>query len=260
MAKDKEVPAPVEENLPMAASFEEDADKGFENTDPDSYAIPFLRILQALSPQVDSDSDAYINGASQGDFFETVSSDVFNGKAGIKVIPCYYKRAYIEWSPRDADGGFVAEHTVAEARTMATTKDEKNKDVLENGNHLVDTRMHYCLFMHPLTGRPVPVILSLSSTQIKKSKQWMTIMSNIKLEGRNGLFTPPSYSHVYTLSTVSEENNKGKWKGLKVELADPIDNADLYAAAKSFHEQVKVGLAEPAYDTANVGSDEEAPF
>ena len=40
------------ENLPMASMFETDAHKGMEQMGADDLALPFIRILGDLSPQV----------------------------------------------------------------------------------------------------------------------------------------------------------------------------------------------------------------
>ena len=41
-------------------------------------------------------------------------------------------------------------------------------------------------------------------------------MMGIKMQGKNGLFTPPTYSHIYKLSTVQMSNDKGTWFGWDV--------------------------------------------
>ncbi len=57
----------------------------------------------------------------------------------------------------------------------------------------------------------------MKATQLKISRKWNSIMMGIKLQGKNGLFTPPTYSHIYNLSTVQMSNDKGTWFGWEVE-------------------------------------------
>ena len=71
---------------------------GFEESDSDSYAIPRLKLLQKLSPEVDEDNGEYIEGAKHGQFFNTATGELFPD--GVKVIPCHYRRSFIEWVPR----------------------------------------------------------------------------------------------------------------------------------------------------------------
>ena len=48
------------------------------------------------------------------------------------------------------------------------------------------------------------------------------------MQGKNGLFTPPTYSHIYKLSTVQMSNDKGTWFGWDVSKVGPVsDKGDL---------------------------------
>ena len=49
-------------------------------------------------------------------------------------------------------------------------------------------------------------------------------MLGLKLKGANGLFTPPSYSHVYTLKTIAESNNLGEWFGWDITRVGPVED------------------------------------
>ena len=69
-------------------------------------------------------------------------------------------------------------------------------------------------------------------------------MMGIKLQGKNGLFTPPTYSHIYNLSTVQMSNDKGTWFGWEVEKMGPIEDAGVYEMAKSFAMSVGKGEVE----------------
>ena len=92
------------------ALFGDDA-KGFDNMTQDDLALPFVRILGQLSPQVTMGDAKYIESAKPGMIYNTVTSELYDGKKGIKVIPCYYKKDYPEWSDRgDGPGAPVAVH------------------------------------------------------------------------------------------------------------------------------------------------------
>ena len=39
------------------------------------------------------------------------------------------------------------------------------------------------------------------------------MMMGMKMQGKNGLFTPPTYSHIYRLKPVHMSNDKGSWFG-----------------------------------------------
>ena len=74
----------------------------------------------------------------------------------------------------------------------------------------------------------------MKATQLKKSRKWNSMMLNLKLNGKNGLFTPPSYSHYYRLKTVKEGNDKGSRYGWEVSRESQIGEANLYEIIVSF--------------------------
>jgi hypothetical protein len=57
--------------------LEEDSGAGLENFTTEDMQIPFIRILQALSPQLNKQDPLYIKGAEQGDIFNTVSGEIY---------------------------------------------------------------------------------------------------------------------------------------------------------------------------------------
>ena len=77
--------------------FGDDA-KGFDNMTQEDLALPNVRILGQLSPQVTQGDAKYIEDAKPGMIYNTVTNELYDGKVGIKVIPCYYKKDYPEWS------------------------------------------------------------------------------------------------------------------------------------------------------------------
>ena len=82
----------------------------------------------------------------------------------------------------------------------------------------------------------------MKSTQLKVSRKWNSMMMGIKMQGKNGVFTPPTYSHIYKLSTVQMSNDKGTWFGWDVSKAGPVEDKTIYDMAKSF--AVSVGKGE----------------
>ena len=54
--------------------------------DTNELQIPFIRAIQALSPQIKKNDPQFIEGASQGDLFNTVTGEFWDGEKGILVI------------------------------------------------------------------------------------------------------------------------------------------------------------------------------
>lgn len=62
--------------------------------------------------------------------------------------------------------------------------------------------------------------------------------------GKNGPFTPPRFSHVYLLKTISEENSKGSWHGWEISLDGVVEDMAVYRQAKQFAESITRGEVE----------------
>ena len=238
------VKAESKSNLPAVQNFERDSGAGFENADRDSYALPFLVILQKMSPQCDEDSDGYVDGAKPGMFFNTATGELFDGKEGVLLVPFEFQRKFNEWVPREQGGGFRGSYPADKVNVSSFSRDESGRFINEAGNHIIDTRYHFCLLL--TEEGPQPVVFSLTSTQIKKSRNWMTQMQSIKLVGKSGKkFTPPTFSHVYKATTIGESNEKGDWKGVKIEIDHLLGDGEehIYDAAKEARSQVSSGKA-----------------
>jgi hypothetical protein len=171
----------------------------------------------------------------------------------IDVIPCHYKRQYVEWQDRGTSTGApVAIHDADSDIVSQTTRDKTYKDRLPNGNYLENTANHFVL----LCGKnPGTALISMKSTQLKVSRKWNSMMMGIKMQGKNGLFTPPTYSHIYNLKTVQMSNDKGTWFGWDVSKKGPVTQKDLYDMAKNFAISVGKGEVETKVETKETKSE-----
>ena len=226
--------APLPSNL-----FEEDAAKGLGKIGQEDLALPFLKILGQLSPEVNKRDGKYVEGAEPGMIFNSVSGDLYDGVKGIDVIPCFYKLEYIEWKDRgEGPGAPVAIYDSSSDIMSKTKADASYKDRLPNGNYIEKTASHFVI----VTGdSPSTALISMKSTQLKISRKWNSMMSGIKLKGKNGLYTPASFSHIYKLKTTQMSNDKGTWFGWEVSKVGPITDASIYQQAKSFSESISKG-------------------
>ena len=219
--------------------FEEDAAKGLGKIGQEDLALPFLKILGQLSPEVNKRDGKYVEGAEPGMIFNSVSGDLYDGVKGIDVIPCFYKLEYIEWKDRgEGPGAPVAIYDSSSDIMSKTKADASYKDRLPNGNYIEKTASHFVI----ITGdSPSTALISMKSTQLKISRKWNSMMSGIKLKGKNGLYTPASFSHIYKLKTTQMSNDKGTWFGWEVSKVGPITDASIYQQAKSFSESISKG-------------------
>ena len=242
--------------LAIMSDLEQDAGQGFENMNQDDYALPFLRLLTATSPEVGE-----VDGAMPGMILNSVTGELFDGKKGIRVVPCAYVRQYIEWAPRGQGSGAPVHIYPATSDILSQTHREPgdNKAYLDNGNYIENTANHYVMLIDE-NGVPSPALITMKSTQLKKSRKWNSMMQSVKLQGKNGLFTPPMYSQMYRLTTQPESNDKGKWYGWEVERIGTIEDQSVYAAAKAFAQSVSSGTVRGKVEAEGESAAAAAPF
>ena len=126
-----------EEGALAVNMFEADADKGSQNMTQDDLALPFLKVLGQLSPEVNKRDGKYVEGAEPGMILNSVTNEVFDGTKGVQVLPVFYERKYVEWADRgDSKGAPVAIHNAESDIVSTTTRDKSFKDRLPNGNYL----------------------------------------------------------------------------------------------------------------------------
>ena len=216
--------------------MEADAQQGAQNISQEDLALPFLKILGQLSPEVNKRDGKYVEGAEPGKIINTVTNELFDS---VQVIPCHYKRQYIEWQDRGTSTGApVAIHEADSDIVIQANRGKDYKDRLPHANYLDNTASHFVL----VTGKnPQTALISMKSTQLKVSRKWNSMMMGLKMQGKNGLFTPPTYSHIYKLSTVQMSNDKGTWFGWDVSKVGPVQDKNIYDMAKNFATSVGKG-------------------
>tara|TARA_R100000781_G_scaffold70206_1_gene44103 strand:- start:3137 stop:3928 length:792 start_codon:yes stop_codon:yes gene_type:complete len=223
-------------------NIEQFADAGFENVDSKSLALPFLKVLGQLSPQVTQGDSQFIPEARAGMIYNTVTDELYDGAKGITVVPCYYKLEYIEW--KDREKGAVAPVNVysSDSDIMSkTTRGDDGKDRLENGNYIEETASHYVLIVEP--DKSSTALLTMKSTQRKKSKKWNSMMMSLRQKRKSGagFFKPAPFTQRYSLKTVLEKNNLGSWFGWEIEHLGGVDSEEIMKAAFDFYESCKKG-------------------
>jgi len=241
--------ATKKEGALSANLFEADANKGSQNISQEDLALPFLKVLGQLSPEVNKRDGKYVEGAEPGKIINTVTNELFDE---IQIVPCHYKRQYIEWQDRGTSTGApVAMHDADSDIISQTTRGKDYKDRLPNGNYLDNTASHFVLV---LGKNPSTALISMKSTQLKVSRKWNSMMMGIKMQGKNGLFTPPTYSHIYNLSTVQMSNDKGTWFGWDVAKVGPVTDKSIYDIAKNFAERVGKGEVQAKHGSEETSS------
>lgn len=219
----------------VATMFEADSFAGLQNVKSESVALPILKLLQNGSGEAQKRNQNYVEGAEPGMFLNTVTKKLYDGDKGIMVIPCHYKLEYQEWADYGTGSGRPENIFDDESDILTKTeKDSMGKDRLPNGNYILTVGQHYVLVLSE-NGAAETALISLSSSQGKISRKWNSMMMGITLEGKDGLYTPASFSHIYKLNSVLNSGKGNQWYGYNVSLVGPVEDGSLYERAKKFY-------------------------
>ena len=225
-------------SLPSSILFEDDAGAGLQNVKSGSVALPILKLLQNGSGEAKKLNPNYVAGAEPGMFFNTVTKKLYSGEQGVIVIPCHYKLEYQEWS--DFGTGQGRQENIYSDNSdilTKTTKDQMGKDRLPNGNYILTVGQHFVLVVDGSSTESA--LISMSASQGKVSRKWNSMMLSITFDGKNGPYTPASYSHMYKLTSILNSGKGNQWYGFSVTKMGQVEDAALYERAKQFHNSLQ---------------------
>ena len=200
----------------------ENAGQGMESIGVEDMQIPFLRLLQPLSPQLLKTDSKFIKGASAGDLFNTVTGQFWEADEGLTVLVCAYTTKFLEFQLREAGGNFMGEFLPSHPDIRNTERVGAN-EMLPSGNELVRAAQFLVLGVGK-DGVTTQMICDMKKTQMKVAKQWNTKIAGLKImHPEKGLFNPPMWAMPWRITTVQETNDKGSWFNFavnKMELGD----------------------------------------
>jgi hypothetical protein len=238
--------------------LEEESGAGLENISTEDMQIPFIRILQALSPQLNKQDSLYIKGAEQGDIFNTVSNELFKADEGVVIVPCYFEKKFLEFALRSTGGGFIRELSATDQDINLAVR-EGTVEMLPSGNELVRTHQHL-IMAKGLSGDYAPAVLDMKKTQLKVSRRWNTLKNGIRLPSGKPM---PIYGTAWKLTTVSESNDQGTWYNYKLDRMDSITQEiqEMMLEARTMYQSVRKGEVKMAAGSADeMAEKEDVPF
>lgn len=233
------------------------------STDPNEVGIPFLYILQDLSPQVKKRDEAYIEGAEVGDIYNNVTKEVIPSSVGFDWIEVGFEAAQVEWKPNR--GGFAGKHpgdTPLRSEVKMTQVDDKMVPLLPNGNVLTETKYHYGLYRRSATesapaGPWEAAVIGMASTMIACSRELEGMKKRLKLP--NGAIAP-AFALVYTFSTRLVKKNNNEWFVWDIKQGRWV-STDEYQVARELATQVAAGTVKTAQpdggDAASAAPEDE---
>jgi len=175
--------------------------KGFEDINSETIAIPFLKLAQSLSPELNSRKPEFIQGLQPGDFFNSVTHEVYGDDIVLNII--HFEHLYTEWKP--SRGGFVDRWTPEEAferavdRTFGAWKTKEGNDLQENYAYFI------VIVGHENDGI---LIQTLASSGIKEARKLnKKLISQMFSDG--GKMAP--HHQIYKMTNQFMSNEQGDW-------------------------------------------------
>jgi hypothetical protein len=234
----------------------------------DESIIPFTRIMQPLSPQVNS-----VPGAVPGSLLNIASGNVTDGKIGMNIIPITHQWNYTEWVTREEGGGFVADWGDDESGWQSKCDNAQKfayKPITNDGHAIVKAR-HFFVFNLLEDGTVEPSLLPFTGTALKIARQWSSMMQNApKLSTSKGMMTPAYFYYVYNLTAEEVKNNNYRWfeprikpvikDGKYVSIMDYPNGKEIWQQAISFRDNLKAGTIKAARQDDEVGGETEDRF
>ena len=261
--------------LPAAVlDYGDDAGAGYEGQTAKDLSLPWINVLQDLSPQVKDKNSHYKTGM----LFNTVTNEGIDGEKGLVIIPAHKRRVFVEWVPRDNGGGFVAVHepesdVVAKALSASTAFGKYSY----KGNDLVETfELYFLILDEEDLESEVPIgfgVMAISSKKIKPFKDWTTSLALVNYRKWGIAKQPPIFANRVKLSTFTDKHKNYLFENVKFQPLVPDTeevpgilssligkDTPLYVEAKNLREMVKSGIAKVDYtqQTQETNTEEEA--
>lgn len=211
-----------------AQAFGEGMDKG-------ALALPFLAILQGLSPQVARGTPQYVQGSAPGMIYNSVTKALADTVAAIVLRRTH---TYCFWTPRDSGGGFKGEVPSTEEHDamfqqlfeQGRKRDPKKPIALTSDGLEMTEHRNFFLLQIPenADARPFPVVISMTKSQLTEARNWNYNITKESVQGN-------LQSEIWDLGTTMRKKGENQWYVWSVRHRARVDAGTLgfYTEAKA---------------------------
>jgi hypothetical protein len=200
-----------------------DSDRGNENVGINDIVLPRIDVLQALSPQLKKSDPNFIEGAEQGEIFNTVSGYIYGTQ--IVIVPIVFRREFINWRDRKSGGGFCGAFAT-EGEAEQDRRMQENCETIET----IETHVHFVYIVHP-NGRLEEAVLSMARSKRKISRKLNSLVQMVPGD---------RYARAYRLTAVEASGPKGDYWNFEVSPVGYVPK-DVYDRAQSVYDSVQRG-------------------
>ena len=233
----KQVQKKESNNAVAIMSQFEGVDTGFEEMSADDLQLPRLKLLQAMSPELEDD-----DALRAGHVLNSDTGDWWPSDHGVKVIPCAYHKTYVEWAPVGSGAkGPVAVHQSKEVMNDTIRGDDNKFYKNDNSGNYIEETANYFVLIVGGKGETSQAVISMKSSQLTPSRNWNSKMKNLKIQNSKGTyFTPPMWSHSYLLKSEMAKNGDKTWYKWKIELDSMLTDEAHVSEASAFSKDMGV--------------------
>ena len=233
--------------------FAEYAGAGAENVTIDAMAVPYLSLMQAKTPLVETDPENY----KAGMLYHSITGKAYDirekGGKPLEFLLCHFQKQIVEWGDKDAGNGGLKGRHVCDAPSLAALeklpRNEKNKILAPNGtgNTLEETAYQFMLLM---PGEDVldAGVLPLKSTGLTPSKKLMRQLDSRPMKSRpeGKPFKLPLFATVCTIESFLDQQKSGArnyFQNVRFALKGELTDEMALFAAMAFYKSIQGGAA-----------------
>lgn len=218
--------------LALAEEFFSD-DDSLDDFQQGDFLVPYLRILQQLSKELQKGHQKYIKGSEAGQIINSATKQLWDGEQGMYMIPIAFSHRYQAWRPNN--GGPADDYGSDDTVYKSLTPNDKGKRINAEGCEVTDSCQYFVFVVDPATGQYEMGVVSMSGSQAKKSRSWNSMIANRKLP--NGK-TAPMFAYAYKVTTVPESNEQGNWYGWSIDATESVSVTTLPNARQLLEDAV----------------------
>jgi hypothetical protein len=222
---------------------------GLEDFSQGDFLVPYVRIIQALSKELQRGHAKFLEGAQNGDFVNSATRKTMSGEKGFYAIPVHYSKRYQAWKPNN--GGPAADYGASSIEYDALQPNDKGKRIDSMGNEVTETAQYFVLIVDIETGDYEMAVLSFGGSQMKKSRQWNSLIASRRERRADGSsIVPAMFFYSYHITSTPESNDQGQWYGFSIKEGPKVPDLprakEIFGFAKDTREQITTGAIKAA--------------
>ena len=214
--------AGVQEQMP---EWLQKGNAGSEDVTAKDMILPRVDVLQALSPQIKKSDPNYIDGAEQGQIFNTVTGEIYGNN--VAFVPVLFRKEFTVWKLRKAGGGFCGAYPTKGEGDAAVAGMQNPPDY-----ECVESHQHFCMLL--TDHGPEEAVFSMTKSKLKVSRALNTL---IQIAGVD------RFAKAYRVDAIETSSDKGEFWSLKVHPVGFVEQ-DLYQRGKGLYEMIRAGAAD----------------